>query len=136
MNEPFFHFETVEAPTRCVKIRFEKSFAASNVAGTEGDPLPAFEEFFNKNLAKGYVYFHLDLGHVPFPSMRFIALLIALTVRVRRRQGEIWLLNVTDTARINFATFSALNYLSTQQTTGQASEPRTVMPAPPMGTPR
>ncbi|MGH7453321.1 MAG: ATP-binding protein [bacterium] len=112
MNEPLFHFETVETPTRCVKIRFEKKFTARDAAEAAADPLRVFEDFVNKHLAKGYLHFHLDLGDIPFPSTRFIALLIALTVRTRRRHGEITLSHVTDTARNNFATFSALSYLT------------------------
>jgi serine/threonine-protein kinase RsbW len=111
MNEPLFHFETVETPTRCVKIRFAKTFSARGAPGA-ADPLLVFEDFMNKHLAKGYLHFHLDLRHLPFPSTRFIALLIALTVRARRRRGEITLTHVADTARNNFVTFSALSYLT------------------------
>jgi anti-sigma regulatory factor (Ser/Thr protein kinase) len=112
MNEPLFHFETVETPTRCVNIRFEKTFSVRGAPGAAADPLLVFEDFVNKHLAKGYVHFHLDLRHLPFPSTRFIALLIALTVRARRRRGEITLTHVADTARNNFVTFSALSYLT------------------------
>ncbi|MDZ7314379.1 MAG: ATP-binding protein [candidate division KSB1 bacterium] len=63
-------------------------------------------------MAKGYVNFVLDLCNVPFPTTRCIALLIALTVRARRRQGDVRLINVTHTARSNFVTFSALSYLT------------------------
>jgi serine/threonine-protein kinase RsbW len=111
MTEPLFHFETVETPTRCVKIRFAKTFSARGAPG-EADPLLVFEDFVNKHLAKGYLHFHLDLRHLPFPSTRFIALVIALTVRARRRHGEITLTHVADTARNNFVTFSALSYLT------------------------
>ncbi len=111
MNEPLFHFETVETPTRCVKIRFEKTFSARGAAGA-ADPLLVFEDFVNKHLAKGYLHFHIDLRHLPFPGTRFIALLIALTVRARRRRGEITLSHVMDTARNNLVTFSALSYLT------------------------
>ncbi|MCI0691694.1 ATP-binding protein [candidate division KSB1 bacterium] len=112
MNESLFHFETVETPARCVKIRFEKTFSARGAAGAAADPLLVFEDFVNKHLAKGYLHFHLDLRNLPFPGTRFIALLIALTVRARRRGGEITLSHVTDTARNNFVIFSALSYLT------------------------
>jgi anti-sigma regulatory factor (Ser/Thr protein kinase) len=135
MNEPLFHFETVETPIRCVKIRFEKTFVARGAAGAAVDPLLVFEDFVNKHLAKGYLHFHLDLRHVPFPSTRFIALLIALTVRARRRRGEITLSNVTDTARNNFVTFSALSYLMLAPEATSAHDPlpttaQPMMPAP------
>jgi anti-sigma regulatory factor (Ser/Thr protein kinase) len=131
MNEPLFHFETVETPTRCVKIRFEKTFSARGAAGAATDPLLVFEDFVNKHLAKGYLHFHLDLRNLPFPSTRFIALLIALTVRARRRRGEITLSHVTDTARNNFVTFSALSYLTLAPAIDPLTETAQMqMPAP------
>jgi len=112
MDGKFFHAETVETPVRGVKIRFAKNFVASEAGETTEEALPAFEEFVNRHLAKGYVHFNLDLDSVPFPTARLIALLIALTVLVRRRQGDIKLINVSPTARQSFSTFSALNFLS------------------------
>ncbi|MDZ7359739.1 MAG: ATP-binding protein [candidate division KSB1 bacterium] len=112
MNETFFRAEAVEAPFPCVKIRFEKSFASSGPNSFTEDPLLIFEEFFNRHLAKGYLHFDLDLGEILFPTDRLIALLIALTVRARRRKGEVKLINVLPTARNNFSTFSALNFLA------------------------
>jgi anti-sigma regulatory factor (Ser/Thr protein kinase) len=112
MNETFFHAETVETPVRCVKIRFKESFASPGASGSTAEPLSIFEEFVNRNLAKGYLHFNLDLGNVPLPTPRLIALLIALTVRVRRRQGEVKLLNVLPSARQNFSAFSALSFLT------------------------
>jgi len=112
MNGTFFQAETVETPVRYLKIRFEKSFAAPHAGDATAEPLLIFEELVNRNLARGYLRFDLDLENIPFPATRFIALLIALTVRVRRRQGEVRLLNVAGTARNNFSTFSALNFLT------------------------
>lgn len=122
MNGSFFQAETVETPVRGVKIRFEESFASSNFSGASEDQLWMLEEFVNRHLAKGYLHFNLDLGNIPFPTARLIALLIALTVRVRRRQGEVKLLNVSPTARNNFSTFSALNFLTIAP---EAAEPLT-----------
>lgn len=135
MNVPLFHFETVETPIRCVKIRFEKTFSARDTSGATTDPLLVFEDFANKHLAKGYSHFHLDLRHLPFPSTRFIAVLIALTVRARRRHGEVTLSHVTDTARNNFVTFSALSYLTLEPTAESAQiqvpdAPHAPTPAP------
>lgn len=133
MNEPLFHFETAETPVRCVKIRFDKIFAVRGAAGAAADPLLVFEDFVNKHLAKGYLHFHLDLRHVPFPSTRFIALLIALTVRIRRRQGEMTLNHVSETARSNFVTFSALSYLTLAPEAAPVHDPvtETIQPSAP-----
>jgi len=123
MNETFFHAEAVETPLPGVKIRFEKSFASSGQNGSNGDPLLIFEEFFNRHLAKGYLHFDLDLGEILFPTDRLIALLIALTVRARRRQGEVKLINVLPTARNNFSTFSALNFLAIEHDAAPVRQP-------------
>jgi len=123
MNETFFHAEAVETPLPGVKIRFEKSFASSGQNGSNGDPLLIFEEFFNRHLAKGYLHFDLDLGEILFPTDRLIALLIALTVRARRRKGEVKLINVLPTARNNFSTFSALNFLAIDHEMAPARQP-------------
>ncbi len=123
MNETFFHAEAVETPLPGVKIRFEKSFASSGQNSSTEDPLLIFEEFFNRHLAKGYLHFDLDLGEILFPTDRLIALLIALTVRARRRKGEVKLINVLPTARNNFATFSALNFLAIEHDAAPARQP-------------
>jgi anti-sigma regulatory factor (Ser/Thr protein kinase) len=122
MNGAFFHFDTVETPARSVKVRFESSFASSNLADSSDDALLYFEEFFNRHMAKGYLHFELDLQDIAFPPTRFIALLIALTVRARRRQGEVKLVNVSPTARNNFSTFSALNFLTIEHEALSASK--------------
>jgi len=111
MDGKFFQVETVETPVRCVKIRFEENFAVSDDETGE-EALLALEDFVNRHLAKGYVHFNLDLAHLSFPTTRLIALLLALTVRARRRQGDIKLLNVLPTAQKNFSTFNALNFLT------------------------
>lgn len=111
MDGKFFQIETVETPVRCVKIRFEKDFAALD-DGASAAALLVFEDFVNRHLAKGYVHFNLDLAHLPFPAARLIALLLALTVRARRRQGDIKLFNLLPSAQKNFSTFNALHFLT------------------------
>jgi anti-sigma regulatory factor (Ser/Thr protein kinase) len=122
MNGAFFHFETVETPIRSVKVRFDKPFASSALGESTEDVLSYFEEFFNRHMAKGYLHFELDLQDIAFPPTRLIALLVALTVRARRRQGEVTLINVSPTARSNFSTFSALNFLAIEHETFSTSK--------------
>lgn len=128
MNGTFFQAETVEAPVRGVNIRFEKSFAPPPPGDSVEDPLSIFEEFVNRHLAKGYLHFTLDVGNIPFPTTRLIALLIAMTVRVRRRQGDVKLINVSSSARNNFSTFSALNFLTINHDVAPANPSATVIP--------
>src|SRR5574342_596036 len=132
MHGTFFHAETVEAPVRGVNIRFEKSFASFQPGGAAEDPLLSFEEFVNRHLAKDYLHFTLDVGNIPFPTTRLIALLIAMTVRVRRRQGDVKLVNVSSTARSNFSTFSALNFLTISHDITPVNQPEavTIPPTP------
>jgi len=111
MDGKFFQVETVETPVRCVKIRFEEDFAALNDSASVA-VLLAFEDFVNRHLAKGYVHFNLDLTHLPFPNARLIALLLALTVRARRRQGDLKLFNLLPAAQKSFSNFNALHFLT------------------------
>ena len=136
MDGKFFQAETVETPVRCVKIRFEANFAVSDDATGEA-ALLAFEDFVNRHLAKGYVHFNLDLAQLPFPATRLIALLLALTVRARRRQGDIKLLNVLPSAQKNFSTFNALHFLTVAPAVKKLTEtaPPTVPKLPRAKTP-
>jgi anti-sigma regulatory factor (Ser/Thr protein kinase) len=115
MNKPFFHFETIETPTPSVIVRFERGVALSGHVELPQEPLHELEEFFGRRMAKGEVHFIVDLQNVPFPTTRFIALLIAVTWRARRRHGDVKLINVTETARNNFASFNPINYLTVER---------------------
>lgn len=128
MDGKFFQVETVETPVRCVKIRFEKDFAALHDDASE-PALLAFEDFINRHLAKGYVHFNLDLAHLPFPAARLIALLLALTVRARRRQGDIKLFNLLPSAQKSFSTFNALHFLTVAPAAKKAAAAPSPIPA-------
>jgi anti-sigma regulatory factor (Ser/Thr protein kinase)/anti-anti-sigma regulatory factor len=133
MNGLYFHFETVETPTRCAKIRFEKSFASPGNAGLHYEALSVLEEFFEQCLSRGYVDFIVDLQNLPYPTSQLIAFLIALTVRARQKQGDLKLINITGTARNNILTFSPLNYLTIEHEA--AAEIRTAASASPKSMP-
>jgi len=54
----------------------------------------------------------LNMEQIKFPSASFIALLIEMTSRARRSDGDLKLININVPAKNNFATFTPLNYLS------------------------
>lgn len=55
--------------------------------------------------------FVFDLRHISFPHASFIAYLIELTSRLRREGGDLLLANLSDSASMNFMTFSPFGYL-------------------------
>ncbi len=54
----------------------------------------------------------LDLKDVTFPSTSLIALLIEATSRARRLNGDVKIVNLSNSAKNNLTTFSPLSYLS------------------------
>lgn len=111
MNDNFVAFETIDVPTPHTRIRFAKGFMLSRHPESHQE---AVEQLFDQRLAAGHVKFVVDLQDIPFPTTRFIALMIALTARARRHHGDLGLINMTETARHRFATFNPLSYLKVE----------------------
>ncbi len=53
----------------------------------------------------------IDMRHLTFPTSSFIAYLIEITSYLRRQGGNVLLTNLSETARMNFMTFSPLSFL-------------------------
>jgi anti-sigma regulatory factor (Ser/Thr protein kinase) len=102
MQPPLFQAEKTEGLT---KIRFVKDAAA-------GELFAGLHAFMENAFAEGCHHYHLDMRELPYPSANLIALLISVTARARQLKGEVILQNVSHSARDNFLTFSALNYLA------------------------
>lgn len=71
----------------------------------------AFDECFQNGVSN----IILDFKNVQYPSTSFIALLIEATSRARRLDGDLKLINVRDTAKNNFSTFTPLSYLNIEK---------------------
>jgi anti-sigma regulatory factor (Ser/Thr protein kinase) len=82
----------------------------------------ALEQIFDQRLAAGYLNFVVDMKDIPFPTTRFIALIISLTTRARRQNGDIGLINMVETARHRFTNFNTLSYLKVEGV-GASSSP-------------
>ncbi len=63
------------------------------------------------------VHLIIDLSHVPYPNTSLIAYLIELTSLLRRSGGDLLLANITESARMNFMTFSPFSYLRVSEET-------------------
>ena len=105
MHAHLFQIEKTEGPPRLAKLRFVKDAPAAELFG-------GLQSFFENAFAERCHHFLVDMRDLPYPSTNVIALFVAATVRARQLKGEVVLENVAHTARDNFLTFSALNYLS------------------------
>jgi serine/threonine-protein kinase RsbW len=79
------------------------------------DPNQIIDElhgFFQSLIRKQAVRIYFDMEDVEFPNGSFIAMLIGTTHEARQFGGDLYLLNLTETARNHFATFTPLTYLS------------------------
>lgn len=60
----------------------------------------------------------LNLENLEYPPTSFIALIIEATSRARRLQGDVWLVNVSHSAKNNFVTFTPTSYLTLDNNDG------------------
>jgi serine/threonine-protein kinase RsbW len=63
-------------------------------------------------LVNGKKQIIFDMENVDFPNGSFIAMLIGRTAEARRREAEIYLLNVTEAAKSNLSIFTPITYLA------------------------
>ncbi len=54
----------------------------------------------------------LDLKFVLYPTTSFIAFIIEVYSKLKRQGGELYIINVSEKTRMNFVTFSSLNFLN------------------------
>ncbi len=53
----------------------------------------------------------LDIAKITLPNTSFIAFLVEIASMIKRNGGDLYILNLTETARINLVTFSPLSFL-------------------------
>lgn len=75
---------------------------------------------FNKCFKNCYYKIILDMTNVDEPSPNFIATLIEATVKVRSKDGDVKVINITEPAEQALAAFNAYAYLTVpkEQTEG------------------
>lgn len=73
---------------------------------------PLLAETLDSCIDKGDIRILLDFNNVEYPGASMIAALVEATSRVRRLGGELKIVNITTSARNNFATFSPISYLA------------------------
>ncbi len=74
--------------------------------------IPELEELFRNCFKNNKVNLTINMQNIKLPPSRFIALLIEVTNQARRLGGTVKLINVSNSARNNLATFSPLTYLA------------------------
>jgi anti-sigma regulatory factor (Ser/Thr protein kinase)/anti-anti-sigma regulatory factor len=73
---------------------------------------PLLADALDDCVNRGVIRILLDFNNVEYPGASMIAALVAATSRVRRLGGELKIVNITTSARNNFATFSPISYLA------------------------
>jgi serine/threonine-protein kinase RsbW len=86
----------------------------------EGAELPSRLEELEKKIrtcfCQNQYEIILDLAKIKLPPTRFIVILIEATSQARRMGGDVRLINLNSTVRINLVTFSPRTYLSIEST--------------------
>ncbi len=75
---------------------------------------------FEACLQQGEINFVVDLEGMELPSSSLIALLIEMTSRVRRLNGDVKIVNLSNTTKSHVGTFSPRNYLSIERSESAA----------------
>jgi len=74
--------------------------------------LPQVEQVFFECIRNKDVKIIANMANIKLPPTKFIALLIEVTNQARRLGGDIKLINISNFAKSNLVTFSAVTYLS------------------------
>jgi len=88
-----------------VKIKFTK-YVIPKLAATY------LTAAFNKCFKNNYYKIILDMTHIDIPSHNFIATLIEATAKVRTKDGDVKIINMSEQAERALAVFNAYAYLS------------------------
>lgn len=105
MNDLKIAYEIVEGYDDVVRIPLGNIDDASFV-------FDVLKDTFDNCLQKGYRKFVVDLENVEYPNTSLIALLLEVTSRARRLDGDVKINNLASSAKNNLETFSPGNYLS------------------------
>jgi serine/threonine-protein kinase RsbW len=74
--------------------------------------LQTLQSGFENCFKNGNMRVIVDFAGIEYPAASLIALLVEVTSRARRVNGDVKIINLTRSARNNFATFSPISYLS------------------------
>lgn len=105
METTQFTFEFADEAKRRIKVSFLHGTNAQKA-------IQQLSEFFAYHLQGGVQNWTIDLSNMPFPTTSAIAFFVSATEQLRKRAGDLKLINASDSARNNFMTFSPLAYLS------------------------
>lgn len=82
--------------------------------------IPTVEKTILECIAKKDLQIVVNMENVSLPPARFIAMLLETTCQVRRMGGDVKLVNVNNSVRNNLMTFSAMTYLSIEESESYA----------------
>lgn len=77
--------------------------------------LTELHSFFDRAFFDGFTRVVFDMSNIEFPSASLIAVIIGKTMDFRRKNGNIVISNLTETARNHFAMFTPLTFLTFEE---------------------
>ena len=106
MSESKIRIESYDPKLKLIKITLSKSFDFNR------DVELLYQAVLN--LAKvNKIRILLDLINVSYPTTSFIAFMIEVSSLLKRKEGELLAINLSDSARMNFMTFNPLKFTGT-----------------------
>ena len=99
-----------------IQIQNHEDHAVVHLKDENPDLLKVYQNF-DDLIQSGCTQIVFDLDSVLFPSGSFIALLIAMTFRIRQQGGELHIINLRNSAHNNLSFFTPLTYLAIESET-------------------
>ena len=97
--------ERIGREKKIIKIRFIREVTPARTTAY-------IAAAFNKCFKHGYYSIIIDMKNINLPHNNFIATIIEATSKVRRKNGDIKIINLTETAKQTMAGFNAYTYLT------------------------
>ena len=105
MDEPKIAYEKIEGYEDVIRIPL------GNINDTQF-VYDVLKDTFDACFESGNTKFIVDLENIKYPTSSLIALLIEVSSRARRLNGDVKIINLSKSAKNNFMSFSPLSYLS------------------------
>jgi serine/threonine-protein kinase RsbW len=103
-------------PSSLIQIQNHEDHVLVQLRDENPDLLKVFQ-CFDELIKTGSTQIVFDLDSVLFPSGSLIALLISITFQTRQQGGELYIINLRNTAHNNLSFFTPLTYLAIESET-------------------
>ncbi|MBN2093410.1 ATP-binding protein [candidate division KSB1 bacterium] len=115
MSDHVVNIQKIGQHNDIIKISIDKGVEVT-------DAMPFLVQLLDNCFKNGMYKVIFDMERIKFPSPSLIAFLIEITAQTRRMGGNVILIRLPYSAINNFATFSPLNYLASEESDEEAIE--------------